>query len=114
MITIRKLNRVTWIVLRDGEERARFTGKLAEAKARAWAEQRYAKSPTDVDVVLFQSCAQTVCWLTDAGDNTEPKEFCPDSLVRLCDDTGRAMIMTVEEALSLFGWRNYLANKLKQ
>jgi hypothetical protein len=46
---------------------------------------------------LFATGAQTVFWITDDGDNSEPETLEDGSLIRIVDDMSREVVMTARE-----------------
>lgn len=105
MTILRKLNSKDFAVIHEGEQRKTFLGKSAKLnESRAIAFAKKYLSPTNFltrDTFLFTSRAQTVTWITDDGDNSEPPVLCGHSLVRIADDTGREIVLTGEEAFFL-------------
>lgn len=109
MTTIRQLNSRGYAVIVDGKERARFTtGRKANnfKKAEAWVHGRRQNMDVgfDRDAILFQTephGTQVVCHITNDGENDDVKPLGAGSLVRVADDSGRAVVMTGEELDSL-------------
>lgn len=88
MTTIRQIDGRRVVVLRDGQERARFTkGYLASNReqAEAWVRIGGNNAPIERERVLCvgPDAEQVICWVTDAGDDTENKKFGDNSLVRV-------------------------------
>lgn len=105
MTTIRKINARTYAVIHDYRERARFsakkgeTGEMMRAKAIDWSKRYLSPGNPALceDTVLFCTEAQTVCHITNGGDNSEPANLGPNSLIRICDDSEREIVLTGEE-----------------
>jgi elongation factor P hydroxylase len=107
MIIIRETGARSVVVIIEGRERCRFTHgtkKQNLADAIAWLENRATKPPSR-QRTLFATVmgAQAVHHITDAGDNTEPKELCDASLLMLTDDKDREtqLVLTARELDSL-------------
>jgi hypothetical protein len=116
MITIRRLNKNTVVVLKDISKQIElFTGKDAEAKAKAYAIKRnHGNLGIDWDKVLFVTeGGPVVCHITDAGDNTEPPKLCKYSILRIADSRGEVTLLACELTDLVRQWLK-IARRLKK